>query len=97
MPTIVLTEEQARIVAEAKESVVVQDPNGHALSILPLMDSQDAEAVAHHIRTRGIPQETIPAAEVEAHLRKLEEISQRETLDEAKVLDLLRRMRAGEL
>ena len=37
-----------------------------------------------------------PAEQVEARLRRLQEICEREDMDEAKMFDLLRRMRAGE-
>jgi ACT domain-containing protein len=95
MPQIILTDEQARILQEAKEAVEVRDPQGRILSFLQPMDSHDAEVVSRH-RTRNQPRETIPAAKVQAHMRRLEEIRQSEGMDEAKMRDLLRRMQAGE-
>ncbi len=89
MPQIVLTDEQARILQEAKEAVEVRDPLGRILSFLQPMDSLDAEAVSRFRRTRDQPRETIPAAKVQAQLRRLEEIRQGEGMDEAKMLDLL--------
>jgi hypothetical protein len=38
----------------------------------------------------------VPSEQVQAHLRKLEEIRRREGMDRDRMLDLLRRMRAGE-
>jgi hypothetical protein len=96
MPEMILNAEQARVVAEAKESVEVRDPQGQLLGFFTVMDPIDAEVVLRYKRTRHLPKKLIPAAQVEAHLRRLEEISQQEPLDESKVLDLLRRMRAGE-
>ena len=96
MPQIILTDEQARILREAKEAVEVRDPLGRILSFLQPMDSLDAEAVARHRNTRNQPRETVPAAKVQAHLRRLEEIRQAEGMDEVKMRDLLGRMQAGE-
>jgi hypothetical protein len=61
------------------------------------MNEQEEKAIVEEARRRlaaGGPR--YPAAEVEARLRKLNEIAQREELDENRVKDLLRRMRAGE-
>ena len=96
MSQIILTDAQTRILQEAKEAVEVRDPLGRILSFLPPMDSLDAEAVARYRSTRDQPRETVPAAKVEAHLRRLEEIRQCEGMDEAKMHALLGRMQAGE-
>jgi hypothetical protein len=96
MPQIILTDEQARILREANETVEVCDPLGRILSFLQPMDSLDAEAVARHRSRRNQPRETVPAANVQAHMRRLEEIRDAEGMDEATMRDLLGRMRAGE-
>jgi hypothetical protein len=98
MQRIQLTEEQSRILAEANgENVEVYDANGQLVSFMKWFEPMDAEEVARYLRRRGLPkQPTIPAAQVQAHLQKLEEIRQREGMDEAKMRDLLRRLRAGE-
>src|SRR5579884_3635144 len=98
MQRIQLTEEQSRILAEAKgENVEVYDAHGQLVSFLKWLEPMDAEEVARYLRRRSLPeQSTIPSAQVQAHLRKLEEIRQREGMDEAKMWDLLHRMRAGE-
>jgi hypothetical protein len=96
MAQIVLTDQQARILQEAKEPVEVRDPLGRIVSFLQPMDSLDAEAVARHRSTRNERKITLPAAKVQAHLRRLEEIRQAEGMDDAKMHDLLRRMQAGE-
>ena len=93
---IILTSEQARIVQEAKEAVEVRDPLGRILSFLQPMDSLDVEAVYRHRSTRNQPRLTVPAAKVQAHMRRLEEIRQTEGMNKAKMDDLLKRMQAGE-
>jgi hypothetical protein len=57
----------------------------------------EREVIERHKRRQGLPKEPgIPSAVVRAHLLRLEEIRQKEGMDEAKMKDLLRRMRAGE-
>ena len=97
MPHIVLTEEQARVLAEAQGPVEVHDPQGRAVASLQLFDAFDLQAIEHHKRSRGKSREPgIPSERVQAFLRKLHEIADREGIDEAKVGELLRRLRAGE-
>jgi hypothetical protein len=96
VPHITLTEEQARVLAEAGEAVEVRDPSGRVVSFLSRFDPGDVEAILRHRRRKDANVPGVPSAAVQAHLRRLEEISQREPLDEARMLDLLRRMRAGE-
>src|SRR5947209_5917331 len=98
MQRIELTEEQSRSLAEAKEleNIKVYDAQGQLVSFLKRFHPEDLPVIAKHIRSRGLPKEPgIPSAQVQAHLRKLEEIRQREGMDEAKMRDLLRRLRAG--
>lgn len=97
MQRIQLSEEQSRILVEAKDNVEVYDSNGQLVSFMKWFEPMDAEAMARHLRQRGLPKEPgIPSAQVQAHLRKLEEIRQREGMDETKMRDILRRLRAGE-
>ena len=97
MSHIVLTEEQAQVVTQASESVEVRDPAGRKLAFLTVMSPQDAAVVLRYKQTRHLPKQPgIPAAQVQAHLRRLEEIRQQEGMDKAKMHDLLRRMQAGE-
>lgn len=97
MQRIQLTEEQSRILAETKDNIEVYDSNGQLVSFMKWFEPEDAEAVSRHLRRRGLPKEPgIPSAQVQAHLRKLEEIRQREGMDEAKMREILRRLRAGE-
>jgi hypothetical protein len=96
MPQITLTQEQTRILLEATESVEVRDPDGRVLSFVAPMDAIDVAAVTRFKNTRHLPRETIPAAKVAAHLKRLEEVRHKEGLDEKKMFDLLRCMQAGE-
>jgi len=97
MQRIVLTEEQSRLLAESKDSVEVYDAQGQLVSFVKWFDPATAEVIAQHIRRRNLPRQPgIPSAQVHAHLRKLEEIRQREGMDEAKMKEILRRLRAGE-
>src|SRR5262249_39704537 len=97
MQRIVLTEEQARILAESKESVEVYDSNGQLVSFLKWFEPEDAEAVARHLRRRGLPKEPgIPSERVQAMLRRFEEIDRTEGMTREKMEEILRRVKAGE-
>jgi hypothetical protein len=96
MPHIVLTEEQARILEQAGGPVDVRDAEGRSVgSVLPL-SPEDREAIARSRASQAAGGPGVPSAQVQAHLLRLEEIAAREELDEARVRELLRRMRAGE-
>ncbi len=96
MPRIVLTEEQARVLAESKGRVEVYDIHGRLMCFMDWLGEPLEEVIAECKRRQSSGKPGIPSAQVQAHLRKLEEIRQREGMDEAKMWDLLRRMRAGE-
>ena len=97
MPQIVLTEEQARTLAEAQGPVEVLDPQGRPVASLRRFDAHDVEAIERYKRNRAKPREPgIPSEQVQAHFRRLEEIRQKEGMDLPKALELLQRMRAGE-
>jgi hypothetical protein len=96
VPHIILTAEQARVLAEASESIELRDPEGRVVSFVPPLEPADVEAVLRYKQRKGTSGQGVPSAQVAAHLRRLEEINQREPLDEARALDLLRRMRSGE-
>lgn len=96
MPRIVLTEEQTRILAESKERVEVYDAQGRLMCFMDWLGKPLEEIIAECKRRQASGERGIPGAQVQAHLRKLEEIRQREGMDEAKMKELLRRMRAGE-
>jgi hypothetical protein len=93
---ITLTPEQARVIQETTHFVEVRDEQGKTVGNLTLLTPEDYEAIEHYKRTRGHNRPGIPSAQVQAHLRRLEEIRRDEGMDEAKMLDLLARMQAGE-
>jgi hypothetical protein len=93
MPYIVLSDDQAKILREAAGLVEVRDEQGHVLArVVP--DEAAIVAEAKRRLAEGGPRYS--GAEIQARLQKLNEISQREELDEAKVKELIRKMRAGE-
>lgn len=97
MQRIQLTEEQSRILAESKESIEVYDSNGQLVSFLKWFEPEDAEAVARHLRRRGLPKEPgIPSERVQAMLRRFEEIDRTEGMTREKMEEILRRVKAGE-
>jgi hypothetical protein len=94
MPHIVLSPEQASILEQAIEPVEFRDAQGRILA--RILSPIDEAALAEVRRRRRRNNPSYPAAEVRGRLEKLQQISRREPLDQAKVRDLLRRMRAGE-
>ena len=96
MTQIVLTPEQLSVVAQSKEPIAVLDDKGQQLARIDNLSPEDRAAVEQYKRNRALNIPSRPAAEVHAMMRRLEEIRQREGMDEAKMHDLIRRMRAGE-
>jgi hypothetical protein len=96
MPHIILTEEQVRVLAESKEHIKVYDRDGRLMCFMDWCGRPLEDAITEYKRRQASGEPAIPSAQVQAHLRKLEEIRQREGMDEPKMRDLLRRMRAGE-
>jgi hypothetical protein len=97
MPRIVLNEEQSRILAESQETVEVYDSQGQLVSFLKWFEPIDAEALARHLQRRGLPKQPgVPATQVEALLRRFDEIDRTEGMTRERMEDLLRRVKAGE-
>jgi hypothetical protein len=96
MKHIILTADQARAVREAGEAVEVRDEQGRLLAHLNPLPPADIEAIERSRLARARGDQRIPSDQVQTHLRRLEEIRRSEGMDEAKMLDLLHRMRAGE-
>jgi hypothetical protein len=96
MPQIVLTEEQARMIAETSGQLDVVDPQGRPVASMRVFDAHDLEALERYKRNKGKQVQGVPSEQVQAHFRRLEEIREKEGMDLPKALDLLRRMRAGE-
>src|SRR5437899_6019375 len=93
MPEIVLTEEQARVLAEATGKVVVRTPGGEAVGEI---DPVEAAIIRRweQRRAAGGGGPAGPAARVEAHLRELQaEWDRTGGLDRAYAVDFLRRLR----
>jgi hypothetical protein len=61
------------------------------------LDPEDADAVAQYLRFKADREPGIPSRLVQGLLRKLHEVSESEGIDQAKVDDLLERVKAGEL
>lgn len=96
MSQIVLTEEQARILSQAQGPIALQDPQGRTIATVTRFDPDEVIAIERSKAALASGEPGVPSDQVQAHLRRLEEISQHEELDEPKMLELLRRMRAGE-
>ncbi len=96
MKQIVLTAEQAQLVQQAGEPVEVVGPEGRTLAHLTPLTAVEQEAIERFKHGRPRRATVVPAEQVRAHLQRLEEIEAREALDEVRILELLRRMRAGE-
>ncbi len=96
MTQITLNEEQSRIVAEASDTVEVRDAGGRLLTHIVPLTLDDREVLNRHRQRQGALPRGIPSEQVQGHLRRLSEVREREGLDEAKMLELLRRMQAGE-
>jgi hypothetical protein len=97
MQRIVLTEEQSRLLAESKDNVEVYDSTGQLVSFLKWFEPMEVVAIGRHLARRGLPKKpSIPAAQVEAMLRRFEEIDRVEGLTPEKREELLRRVKAGE-
>jgi hypothetical protein len=96
MTHIVLTEDQVHVVRTAGAIVEVRDTQGRTIAHLTPLDAADVEAIERWKHRKPSEKPLIPSAQVQAHLRRLEEIRQEEGMDETKMLALLRRMQAGE-
>jgi hypothetical protein len=96
MQQITLTPEQASVVRGATSTVEVLDQDGRIVTHLTRLGPEDLEAIKRFRRTQGKNGQGVPAAQVHTRLKRLEEIRQSEGMDEAKMLDLVRRMRQGE-
>jgi hypothetical protein len=98
MPQIVLTEGQARIVAEALGAVEVHDATGQILAFLQPLHPQEVEAILRLRRQRasGTREPGIPLARVQAMLRKFEEIDRSKGITQEEVGEIVRRVQAGE-
>lgn len=94
MSHIVLTPDQLRVVAAAKGPIEVRDDHGKVLA--RILSELDAQALAEYREWKANPGPTYPMSDVLARLKRLEKIAESENLTEARVHELLDKMRAGE-
>jgi hypothetical protein len=94
MPHIVLSEEQARVVAGASEVIELRDEQGKVLARIapPALAAEIAEAK----QRLASGQRRWPSAQVQALLAALTEIRARGGIDEARMREVMERFRAGE-
>ena len=95
MTEVLLTEEQARIVAQAVEPVVLRAPDGMELGrIEPLLSPDE---IAELKRRAASPGPWFTSAQVRAHMQALQEEWDRTGgFDEAYMRDFLRRLREAD-
>jgi hypothetical protein len=92
MPEIILTEEQARILARATTAVLVRDPNGSPVGSI---DPREAAVIEEAKRRLREGQRGVPGHQVQAHLKTLQEEWDRVGgFDEAHMRALLAKLRA---
>jgi len=94
MAQIILNADQVRVLEQATTPVEVRDETGRVLLRIPAPSEEQILERIRRDRAADVPR--YRSEQVEARLRRLEEIRQHEGMDEAKMRDLLRRMRAGE-
>ncbi|HKI37678.1 MAG TPA: hypothetical protein VKA46_37850 [Gemmataceae bacterium] len=96
MPQIVLTEEQARLVAQAATGVEVRDPQGQVLGFLKPYEPGEAEIIAECKRRLAQPGPRIPGTRVTAMMQKLQELHDKGEVTPERVQEIVRRTKAGE-
>ncbi len=94
MAEIILNADQVRVLEQATTPVEVRDETGRLLVRIPAPSEKEIIERLRSGRDANVPR--YPAEQVEARLQRLEEIRRQEGMDEAKMRELLRRMRAGE-
>jgi hypothetical protein len=94
VPQIILNADQRRVLEESSTPIDLCDEAGRVLARIPAPSEDQIIERVRRDRAANVPR--YPAEQVQARLRRLEEIRQQEGMDEAKSRDLLRRLRAGE-
>jgi hypothetical protein len=93
MPLIVLTDDQARVLTQAREPVELRDGKGNLLARVAVpLDDEIAEAS----RRLASEQPRWSSDQVQTLLARLTAIREQEGMDEAKLREALGRFRAGE-
>src|SRR5258708_36543131 len=97
MPQIILTEEQARIIREAREPVVLTDAVG---TVRIVSEPPDAVVLAEYHRDKmlGVEEEGIPSEKVSFYLKALaaERIRLGHPLDDAYIDEFIGRLEKAE-
>jgi hypothetical protein len=93
MQSIVLTDDQARVLAAANGPVELRDERG---AILARVNVPNQDEIAEARRSLASDQPRWKATQVEALLARLTEIRAHEGMDETKLRHFLTRFRAGE-
>jgi len=94
MPHIVLNEEQLRVIFQSGEVVEVRDPEGNVLAhIHPRLSQAEIDEIKRRLASN---QRRFTSQQVRAHFQALEEAINRDGLDEAQAMALLKRLQAGE-
>ncbi len=90
MNHITLTEEQSRVIVQAREPVELRDPSGNVLThTLPLVTADEIEAVKRRMASK---KRSFTSEQVAAHFRVLQEAVARDRLNSDQVLQLLKRL-----
>ncbi len=96
MSHIVLTEEQARVLAGADEGVELRDARGRTLAFFKPFSPEEAENIAEAKRRMHSPGPRVPSARVTAMMAKLNELDREGKATKENVEEVLRRSQAGE-
>jgi len=92
MPQIVLTDEQARVMADATEAVELRTQEGHLLARLAVPFEDE---IAKARRRLASSQPRWSGTQVQALFQRLSEIRDAEGMDGAKLRQLLAKFRSG--
>ncbi len=97
MAHIVLTEEQARIIAESANGIEVRDSQGRLLGFLQRLFPDEVAIIEQVKQRRQTPGPMIPGARVLAMLKTLDAMQETEEVTREKVQEVLRKVKSGEL
>jgi hypothetical protein len=97
MPGIILTEEQAKIISEAREPIILTDAAG---TVRIVTEPNDAVALAnyHQQKLSGLEEEGIPSEKVDFYMKALEaeRIRLGGTMDHEYMEEFLKRLEKAE-
>ena len=83
------TDEQLQVIATAGGPVELVGPGREPLGSLTVFSPEERDAIVRFQRRSGTPIPGIPGERVQAFLRKLHEVAEREGIDESKIEELL--------